>query len=107
MKPNVPISETGIVIAGISVLRQLCRNRKITMTTIPIASASVLSTSWMDSPTAVVVSNAMTYFSPAGNVCERRSNSATNARVDVESICIRQLQYADTDDLMSVEIQVR
>ncbi len=35
---NVPISETGIVIAGISVLRHVCRNRKITMMTMMIAS---------------------------------------------------------------------
>ena len=30
---NVPMSDTGIVIAGMSVLRQFCRNRNITRTT--------------------------------------------------------------------------
>ena len=33
MNANVPMSETGIVIAGISVLRQFCRNRNSTRTT--------------------------------------------------------------------------
>ena len=46
---NVPISDTGMVIAGISVLRHVCRNRKITMMTMMIASISVCSTSRIDS----------------------------------------------------------
>ena len=41
-KANAPISETGMVIAGISVLRQVCRKKKITMMTIRIASAERL-----------------------------------------------------------------
>ena len=40
---KAPTSETGIVIAGMSVLRQLCRKRKMTRTTRTMASASVLS----------------------------------------------------------------
>ena len=54
-KPNsltnakVPTSDTGIVIAGISVVRQFCRNRNITRTTRPIASISVVTTSRIDS----------------------------------------------------------
>ena len=46
---NVPMSDTGIVIAGMIVLRQFCRNRNITSTTRPMASASVFSTSMIDS----------------------------------------------------------
>src|SRR5262245_11189555 len=65
-KANVPISETGIVIAGISVVRQFCRNRNITSTTSPIAMRSVVTTSRIDSETTVVVSNAMSIFSPGG-----------------------------------------
>ena len=42
---NVPTSDTGIVMAGMIVLRQFCRNRNITSTTRPMASASVISTS--------------------------------------------------------------
>src|ERR1700743_2337834 len=57
-KMNVPISETGIVIAGMNVLRQSCRNKKITTMTSTIASTSVWSTSLIDSPTTVVESNA-------------------------------------------------
>ena len=55
---NVPMSETGIVIAGMSVLRQVCRNTKMTRTTSTIASASVFSTSRIDSSTTSVVLNA-------------------------------------------------
>ncbi len=57
IRPNVPISETGIVIAGISVVRHDCRNRKTTATTSTIEIPSVLSTSRIDSETNGVVSN--------------------------------------------------
>ena len=56
---NVPISETGIVIAGISVVRQSCKNRKITITTSTIAIRSVMMTSLIDSLTNSVESKAM------------------------------------------------
>ncbi len=56
---NVPISETGIVIAGISVVRQSCKNRKTTRITKTIAMASVLTTSRIDSLTNSVLSKAM------------------------------------------------
>ena len=61
MNANVPISETGIVTAGMIVARQSSRNRKITRMTMPMASASVTSTSRIESPTTVVESNAMAY----------------------------------------------
>ena len=48
---NVPMSDTGIVSAGMIVLRQFCRNRNITSTTSTMASASVFSTSMIDSRT--------------------------------------------------------
>jgi hypothetical protein len=63
---NVPMSDTGIVIAGINVVRQFCRNRNITRTTSPIASASVTTTSRIDSETTVVVSKATSIFNPGG-----------------------------------------
>src|SRR5438270_4932866 len=50
-KINVPTSETGIVIAGMNVLRQSCKNKKITAITSPIACNNVISTSRIDSPT--------------------------------------------------------
>ena len=77
-KPNsftnakVPTSETGIVIAGISVVRQFCRNRNITRTTRPIASSSVVATSRIDSDTTDVVSNATSTFSPGGKRADKR-----------------------------------
>src|SRR5208282_4668735 len=61
---KVPTSETGMVTAGISVLRHSWRNTKITMRTRRIASRSVRRTSRMDSETTVVVSNATAYFNP-------------------------------------------
>ncbi len=41
---NVPSSTTGTAIAGMSVARQLCRNRKITTTTSAMPSSSVMTT---------------------------------------------------------------
>ena len=79
MKANVPISDTGIVTAGISVLRQSCRNRNITSMTKMMASTSVFSTSRMDSPTKVVVSKAISYSSPGGKRFDSRSSSARTA----------------------------
>ena len=49
MKPKVPIREIGTATTGISVARQLCRERKTTKITNTNASKSVLYTSWMDS----------------------------------------------------------
>ena len=46
---KVPMSDTGIVIAGMIVLRQSCRNRNMTRTTSTIASSSVLTTSRIES----------------------------------------------------------
>ncbi len=54
---NAPTSETGIVIAGMSVLRHVCRKTKMTSTTRMIASTSVFSTSAMDASTTSVVLN--------------------------------------------------
>ncbi len=74
IKKNVPISETGIVIAGISVVRQSWRNKKITSTTRKTAISSVITTSRIDSRTNSVESKATWYVIPAGNfVCSRSS----------------------------------
>ncbi len=60
MNANVPISETGIVTAGMMVARQSCRKRKMTIMTMAMASASVFSTSVIESETTSVVSTATT-----------------------------------------------
>ena len=52
---NAPMSETGIVIAGMSVLRHVCRKTKMTSTTRMMASTSVFSTSAIDASTTSVV----------------------------------------------------
>src|SRR5215469_1131467 len=92
MNANVPISETGIVTAGIMVARQSRRNKKITMMTIRTASSSVVTTSFTESPTTVVVSKAMTYFIPGGNDFDSSSSSAlaalsTSSAFAFESCC--------------------
>src|SRR5215469_7029049 len=76
MNAKVPIRETGIVTAGIMVARQSSRNRKITMMTIRIASSRVVTTSFTESPTTVVVSKAITYFIPGGKDLDKVSSSA-------------------------------
>src|ERR1700704_6105925 len=76
MKIKVPTSDTGMVIAGINVLRQSCKNKNMTTITSAMACASVISTSRMDSLTTLVVSKAMAYFSPGGKVFESFRNSA-------------------------------
>ena len=50
MKAKVPMSETGMVTAGMMVARQSCRKRKMTMMTMMMASPMVVTTSWMESP---------------------------------------------------------
>ena len=76
MNANVPTSETGMVIVGMIVLRQFWRNRNITRTTRPIASASVMSTSLIDSRTTATLSNASRHSSPGGKLRSRRAISA-------------------------------
>ena len=48
---SVPISETGIATAGISVVRQSWRKIQTTKKTSTVASRIVRSTSWIDSAT--------------------------------------------------------
>src|SRR6266436_1655713 len=76
MNIKVPTSDTGIVIAGINVLRQSCKNKKMTAITSAMACNSVISTSRMDSLTTLVVSKATAYFSPGGKFFDSRRNSA-------------------------------
>ena len=78
MNANVPMSDTGIVIVGMIVLRQSCRNRNITSTTSAMASSSVVTTSRMESCTTVAVSNDTWYFMPGGKLrCSRSSSAST------------------------------
>ena len=77
---NAPMSETGMVMAGMSVLRHVCRKTKITSTTRMIASTSVFSTSAIDASTTSVVLNETRYTIPGGKTAARRSSSAVTAR---------------------------
>ena len=53
---SVPISDTGMAMAGMTVVRQLCRKMKTTAMTSTSASPSVFNTSSIDACTKVVVS---------------------------------------------------
>src|SRR5882762_8060364 len=79
IKMKVPTSDTGMVIAGMNVLRQSCKNKKMTIITNAIACNNVIITSRIDSLTTLVVSKAIAYFSPGGNVFESFRNSALAA----------------------------
>src|SRR5262249_44615256 len=79
MKAKVPISETGMVIAGMIVARQSRRKRKMTAITMRIASSSVEITSLTESPMTVVVSKATTYLIPGGNDFDNSSRAALAA----------------------------
>ncbi len=72
-KAKVPISDTGMVRAGMMVLRQFCRNRNITSTTSSNASPRVFNTSVIDSRTTVTWSNASRHSSPGGKSCSIRA----------------------------------
>src|ERR1700756_3423418 len=73
---KVPTNETGMVIAGMIVARQSSKKRKMTTITIMMASPSVVTTSRIESPTTVVVSNGITYCSPGGKVLASLSSAA-------------------------------
>ena len=62
----MPISETGIVTAGMIVARQSSRKKKMTTMTMTIASSSVRTTSCTESPTTVVVSKAIDILDARG-----------------------------------------
>ena len=74
-KAKVPTSDTGMVMVGMSVLRQFCRNRNITRTTRAIASSRVISTSLIDSRTTPTLSKASRHSRPGGKVFSSRAIS--------------------------------
>ena len=75
-KAKVPMSDTGMVMAGMSVLRQFWRNRNITRMTRTMASTSVSSTSLIDSRTTPTLSKASRHSSPGGKLFSSRAISA-------------------------------
>ena len=79
MKTKVPIRDTGMVTAGMTVARQSWRKRKMTRMTSTIASNSVFTTSRIDSRTAVVGSNAISYFIEGGKLTASRLSVARMA----------------------------
>ena len=107
MNPNAPMSDTGIVIAGISVLLQVCRKMKMTRTTRTMASASVFTTSRIDSSTTSVVLKATWYFTPGGNCFGQPIELRDDGALDVERVRRRELDDAEPNRLDALELQLR
>ncbi len=85
---KAPISDTGIVAAGMSVARQSSRKRNMTRMTRRIAPPRVNTTSRIDSPTTSVASHARLYFIPGGKRSARRSSSANAARPTSRALAV-------------------
>ena len=66
MTARVPISDTGMVTAGIRVARQSCRNKNSTRNTRATASSRVMYTCLIAVSTKMVVSYGILYSSPSG-----------------------------------------
>src|SRR3546814_10108611 len=95
IRPNAPISETGIVTSGISVARQLRRNRKITMTTSSTASNTVLNTSSIDFSMKIVLSNAMAIFMPRSE--EHTSERQSLMRISSAVYCLNKKKQREKE----------
>ena len=79
-KAKVPTSETGIVMAGIIVVRHSWRKTKMTRMTRMMASIRVVITSLIEELTTLVVSKATWTFIPGGKFLDNLSSSANAAR---------------------------
>ncbi len=78
MPRNVPSSAIGITSVGISVARKFCRKISITRNTSTIASASVLTTSSIETLTKDELSYGANQVTPCGNVtCNSSMRSLT------------------------------
>ena len=75
-----------MVMAGMSVLRQFCRNRNITRMTRTMASTRVTSTSLIDSRTTPTLSKASRHSSPGGNALLQPRHLRHDALVDLERV---------------------
>ncbi len=71
-----------------------------------MASTSVFSTSRIESPTKVVVSKAMAYFSPGGNRLRQPRQLGSHRFIDIERVGRRQLADADADTVVAVEAKL-
>ena len=108
MKAKVPMSETGMVTAGMIVARQSSRKRKMTVMTMITAIASVQSTSRIESPTTVVESKAMAYFSPGGKLFDNSTSAALAARSTSSALafdnCSTPMPFASSPMYFSEEL---
>ena len=79
----------------------------MTSTTSAIASASVISTSRIDSATTWVVLNATWYFRPGGKCSDEPVELGADPALDVERVGRRQLHHAEADGVDALEAQLR
>ena len=68
MPRKVPSRATGMTRVGMMVARKFCRNTSITRNTSAIASTRVLTTSWIEILTKVVLSKGDIQVTPCGKV---------------------------------------
>ncbi len=106
MNANVPISDTGIVTAGMMVARQSSRKKKITTMTIRIASSSVVTTSLHR-----IAHNRRGIESDdvfdSGREGLRKLFQRGLRFVHLQRVGIRELLYADSDGFMPAVHKVR
>ena len=101
------MSDTGIVIAGMIVLRQFCRNRNITRMTSAIASASVFSTSMIDSRTTDDVVERELPLQSGRKLIVEAVHLVDDAAERLERVGRRQQLHADARRLDAGEPQAR
>ena len=88
MMKNVPMSEIGMVAAGISVARASCKKMKITRITRKIAVTKVITTSLIDSKTKSVVLNAICACTPGGKDFESSAILALTAFATLNALAV-------------------
>ena len=88
------------------VVRQSPRKTKITRMTSKIAEPSVKTTSRMDSPTASVVSKAISYFMPGGKRLAEAIEFGDAPAVNIESVGGGELGDGDADRVAAVVVEV-
>ncbi len=91
---QVPIIETGIATAGMSVARVLPRKRKITITTRSNDRPKATYTSSRDRSIGVALSHAMVRFIPSGSPAEMEGSCSLTARATAKVFA---LDWRDTE----------
>ncbi len=82
----MPTSDNGIVTMGMTTDRTEPRKRKITTSTISVASTIVVSTSWIEAVMKIDESYRTVVFRPAGRLASRPGSSARMSRTTLTGL---------------------